>query len=117
MTPAETIDGSHSSAAARRRGTPLVFALLLLVTACGGSREYARPETPYALPPAATRFFTAAYDQIFDKYVRQISLDELADGGLHNLHKLDASFDIARNGEQLSVRYGDDVLANYDRPQ
>lgn len=117
MISAETNDGSQSSAAARRRGAPLVFALLLLVTACGGSREFARPDTPYALPPAATRFFTAAYDQISDKYVRQITLDELADSGLRNLHKLDASFNIVREGEQLSVRYGDDVLANYDRPQ
>jgi carboxyl-terminal processing protease len=117
MTPAESIDGSQSPAAARRRATPLIFAVLLLVTACGGTREYAKSDSPYALPPASTRFFTAAYDQIFDKYVRAVSLDEIADSGLHNLHKIDASFDIVRAGDKIVVSYGDDILANYDRPQ
>lgn len=104
------------SATAHRCG-PVVLTALLLVTACAGAREYAHPESANALPSGATRFFETAYDQISEKYVRPVSLDDVARDGFNNLHKLDAKFDVLRNGEHFDVTYDDVKLATYDRPR
>ncbi len=95
----------------------LSLAFLLLVTACAGSRD-ADDETDAltALPRSSTHFFADAYEQVAEKYVRPVSLDDLASDGLSALHKLDASFDVVRNGESLDVRYHDLTLATYERP-
>ncbi len=104
------------SASARRCG-PVVLTVLLFVTACAGAREYAHPDSPNALPGSATRFFAAAYDQISEKYIKPVSLDDVALDGLENLHKLDAKFAVARNGDHYDVVYDDLTLATYKRPK
>lgn len=103
-------------ASARRCG-PIVLTVLLFVTACAGAREYAHPDSPNALPGGATRFFAAAYGQISEKYIKPVSLEDVAQDGLKNLHKIDMKFDVLRNGDHYDVAYDDMPLASYKRPK
>lgn len=100
-----------------RRCGPIVLTVLLLVTACAGAREYAHPDSPNALPSGSTRFFSAAYNQIYEKYVRPVSLDDVAQDGFKNLHKIDMKFDVLRNGDHYDVVYNDETFASYKRPK
>jgi carboxyl-terminal processing protease len=107
---------SCRGASARRCG-PVILTALLLVTACAGAREYAHPESANALPGGATKFFTAAYDQINEKYVRPVNIDDVAQDGFNNLHKLDAKFDVVPLGNRFDVMYDTEKLASFDRPK
>ena len=108
--------GGWGCASARRCG-PIVLTVLLFVTACAGAREYAHSDSPNALPGGSTRFFSKAYNQIYEKYVRPVSLDDIAQDGFNNLHKLDPKFDVLRNGDHYDVVYGDATLTSYKRPK
>ena len=110
-------NGFFLGGASLRRCGPLALTALLFVTACAGSREYAHPNSANALPSSSTRFFATAYDQIAEKYVRPVSLDDIAQDGFNNLHKLDSHFNVTRNGAHFDVSYDDQMLASYDRPR
>lgn len=109
-------NGFFLGGASLRRCGPLALTALLFVTACAGSREYAHPASANALPANATRFFATAYDQIAEKYVRPVSLDDVAQDGFNSVHKLDPKFSVTRNGERFDVSYDDITLASYERP-
>jgi len=111
------MNGYFLGGASLRRCGPLALTAFLFVTACAGSREYAHPSSANALPTGATRFFATAYDQISEKYVRPVALDEVAQNGFNNLHKLDPKFDVSRNGDRFDVSYDTVRLASYERPR
>ena len=100
-----------------RRGS-LAIALLLLISACNGSRvEIVRQSnSPYAMPQEATRFFTFAYDQIADKYLQEVKMGDLADRGIANLKKLDSAFEAQSAGDRVDIRYNGATLGSFERP-
>jgi carboxyl-terminal processing protease len=98
----------------RRRG--IVAALLLLLSACGGYRETAQPNTDDSLPPLATRLFSVAYDQISERYVQQVALSNLTGAGLGNLAKLDTKFEVRVAGRQVELREDGAAVAAFDMP-
>jgi carboxyl-terminal processing protease len=101
----------------RRSLSTATAGFLLLIAACGGPRELTRPETPYAMPPAATRFFTTAYDQINDKYLQPLPMSDIANAGLGNLRKLDPMLSVTTSAEHLDVAYDGTNFASFDRPR
>jgi len=100
-----------------RRWALPAASLLLLVTACGGPREYARSDSPYAMPPSAGRFFATTYDQVNEKYVTQLPMADVAMSGIGNLRKLDGAFAVAQHGEQVELLYDGNSLGNFDIPR
>ncbi len=100
-----------------RRCGPLALTALLFVTACAGSREYAHPSSVNALPSGSTKFFANAYDQINEKYVRPVKLENIAEDGFTNLHKLDSHFNVTYVADRFEVAYDDARLASYERPK
>jgi carboxyl-terminal processing protease len=102
--------------AARRCG-PVILTALLLVTGCAGAREYAHPDTPNSLPNGSTRFFDTAYEEIYTKYVKPVSLDDIAQDGFNNLHKMDAKFAVLRQGDHYDVDYDNATFATYKAPR
>lgn len=107
MTPLQ-----HTS---RRWALPAT-SLMLLVAACGGPREYARPESPHALPPSAARFFTTTYDQVADKYVQPIGMADLAFSGIGNIRKLDPALNLSQQGNRIELFHEGKSLAAYEAP-
>lgn len=108
---------TRTARTAGHRWTLPAISLALLITACAGAREEARPDTPYGLPPAANRFFAAAYDQVATKYVQPVALDDVALNGIGNLRKLDAAFAVAHSGEQIELFYDGNSLGTFNRPR
>lgn len=99
------------------RWTLPAISLALFITACAGAREEARPDSPYALPPVANRFFATTYDQVATKYVQPVALDDIALGGIGNLRKLDTAFSVAQSETRVELFYDGNSLGSFDRPR
>jgi carboxyl-terminal processing protease len=100
-----------------RRWALPATSLMLLVAACGGPREYARSDSPYALPASAARFFTTTYDQVADKYVQPIPLADLAFSGIGNIRKLDPALALSQQGNQIELFHDGKSLATFEAPE
>lgn len=90
--------------------------LMLLVAACAGPREYARPESQYALPSGAARFFSTTYDQVADKYVQPVGLADIAFSGIGNLRKLDAAISVSQKENEIELFYDGKAVAAFPAP-
>lgn len=90
--------------------------LMLLVTACAGPREYTRPESPYALPPVAARFFSMTYDQVTEKFVQPVGLADIAFSGIGNLSKLDPALTLSQREGEIELFHDGKSLAIFPAP-
>ena len=101
----------------RRRWALPAASLLLLATACDGPREYARSDSPHAMPPSAARFFATTYDQVNEKYVLPLPMADIAMSGIGNLRKLDLALAIAKQGENVEMLYDGNTLGTFELPR
>ncbi len=90
--------------------------LMLLAAACAGPREYARPESPHAMPAASARFFATTYDQVAEKYVQPIGLADIAFSGIGNLRKFDPAFTVSQQNGDLELFYDGKSLSIFPAP-
>ncbi len=82
--------------------------VLVLVTACGATRDDSRGTANAAETngPLSPRFFLVAYEQIADKYVAPMTVARVALTGLQGLARMDQRLEIRRQADRIELREG-----------
>ena len=96
----------------------VAIVVLVLVTACGATRDDSRGAAAAAEPnsPLNPRFFVVAYEQIADKYVSPMTVSRVAFTGLQGLARMDPRLDIRRQGDRIELREGGQVVSALAAP-